>query len=57
MCQKLTGQLPFKEVFLHSIVRDSHGRKMSKSLGNVIDPMDVRNGITLAQLQVRGKSL
>jgi valyl-tRNA synthetase len=45
--QKLTGKLPFKEVFLHSIVRDAHGRKMSKSLGNVIDPLDVIHGITL----------
>ena len=43
----LTGKLPFKEVFLHSIVRDAHGRKMSKSLGNVIDPLDVINGISL----------
>ena len=34
-------------MFLHAIVRDAHGRKMSKSLGNVIDPMDVRSGITL----------
>lgn len=47
MCQELTGELPFKEVYLHSIIRDAQGRKMSKSLGNVIDPMDVRNGITL----------
>lgn len=45
--QKLLGKLPFKEVYLHPIVRDSHGRKMSKSLGNVIDPLDVINGIEL----------
>uniref|UniRef100_A0AAZ3QH79 Valine--tRNA ligase, mitochondrial n=1 Tax=Oncorhynchus tshawytscha TaxID=74940 RepID=A0AAZ3QH79_ONCTS len=38
---ELTGQLPFKQVLLHSLVRDKHGRKMSKSLGNVIDPLDV----------------
>ena len=44
---KLTGDVPFKEVYLHAMVRDAHGRKMSKSLGNVIDPLDVRNGITL----------
>lgn len=34
------------EVYLHAMVRDSQGRKMSKSLGNVIDPLDVTNGIT-----------
>ncbi|XP_046401267.1 valine--tRNA ligase isoform X2 [Ischnura elegans] len=48
--QKLLGKLPFKEVFLHALVRDAHGRKMSKSLGNVIDPMDVIHGITLEDL-------
>lgn len=48
--QRLLGKLPFKEVFLHPMVRDAHGRKMSKSLGNVIDPMDVITGITLEAL-------
>jgi valyl-tRNA synthetase len=48
---KLTGQMPFKEVFCHAMVRDAHGRKMSKSLGNVIDPVDVIEGITLERLQ------
>jgi valyl-tRNA synthetase len=38
------------QVFLHAMVRDAHGRKMSKSLGNVINPIDVINGITLAGL-------
>lgn len=37
-------------MFLHPIIRDAHGRKMSKSLGNVIDPMDVITGITLEDL-------
>jgi len=49
--QKLMGKLPFRDVFLHAMVRDAHGRKMSKSLGNVIDPMDVIAGITLEELQ------
>uniref|UniRef100_A0A1B0D104 Valine--tRNA ligase n=1 Tax=Phlebotomus papatasi TaxID=29031 RepID=A0A1B0D104_PHLPP len=48
--QSLLGKLPFREVFLHPIVRDAHGRKMSKSLGNVIDPMDVITGIALEDL-------
>ncbi|PRW56769.1 valine--tRNA ligase isoform A [Chlorella sorokiniana] len=47
MGMKLTGEVPFKQVFLHSLVRDAHGRKMSKSLGNVIDPINVIEGITL----------
>jgi valyl-tRNA synthetase len=37
----LTEKLPFTEVFLHPIIRDAEGRKMSKSLGNVIDPLGI----------------
>ncbi|OMJ16994.1 putative valine-tRNA ligase, cytoplasmic [Smittium culicis] len=43
--------LPFKTVLLHPMIRDSNGRKMSKSLGNVLDPLDVINGATLTDLK------
>ncbi|KPI87024.1 putative Valyl-tRNA synthetase [Leptomonas seymouri] len=46
----LTGKLPFTEVFLHAMVRDKNGEKMSKSKGNVIDPLYVINGVSLETL-------
>lgn len=50
---ELTGTLPFHSVFLHAMVRDKEGRKMSKSLGNVIDPLEVIHGCSLESLQSR----
>jgi len=50
MSLMLTDKLPFRDVFLHGMVRDAYGRKISKSLGNVVDPVDVIEGITLQAL-------
>ena len=50
MGEQICGQLPFDTIYLHAIIRDAHGRKMSKSLGNIIDPLDVIDGITLDNL-------
>ncbi|KAM8938123.1 valine--tRNA ligase, mitochondrial isoform 6-T6 [Lycaon pictus] len=52
---QLTGQLPFTKVLLHSMVRDGQGRKMSKSLGNVLDPRDIISGVELQVLQEKLK--
>ncbi|WVQ98646.1 valine-tRNA ligase [Kwoniella sp. CBS 9459] len=46
----ITDKMPFKEVYCHPMVRDAYGRKMSKSLGNVIDPLDVITGQNLQKL-------
>ncbi len=43
MGESFQGELPFKHIYLHALVRDEHGQKMSKSKGNVIDPLDMVN--------------
>nr|XP_045599154.1 valine--tRNA ligase-like [Procambarus clarkii] len=52
----LTGELPFKNVLLHGLLCDAHGHKMSKSRGNVVDPIDVIEGASLQVLKERIKS-
>ncbi len=62
--EQALGELPFKDIYLHALVKDEHGAKMSKSKGNVIDPLNVINEysadilrFTLAMLAVQGRDI